>query len=226
MSDVIRLLLVDDHTLLRTVLSSTLRIDPQLEVVAEAGSGESGVRLAQQHRPDVVLLDVEMPGQSVTVTVRQLTQAVPRARIIILSMPDDCLLKQELTSLGVQAYLHDSATIDTLMSAIRRVAGSEPGPTISYSRRPTTMTPTEGPDSDNGGSGLLSARELEVLVRVATAMSNRQIAAALGITESTVKRHLRNIFGKLNAVSRLDAVNKAVQGALIGPRAEHRAPQL
>lgn len=209
--------------MLRSALCDILRLEPTLEIVAEAGSGEETVALAGVHRPDLVLLDVEMPGQPATVTVRQLREQVPAPKVLILSMYDDRPLVQELMDLGVCAYLHKSATRETLVSALHLVAASDHQVVISV--------PKQGPVQDGGpgqeGAGLpgppvpvpppLSARELEVLELVATARSNRQIAVRLGITESTVKRHLRNIFAKLGAVSRIDAVNKAKQAGLGDP---------
>jgi len=214
----VRLLVVDDHTLLRTALCNTLRVHPDIDIVAEAGSGEEAVRAAQVHRPDVVLLDIEMPGQHISETVRQLGQIVPRPEVMILSMYDDRALEADLVGQGVRAYLHKSITIEALTSAIDLVAGSKHKLTISVSRsQPATAFPP-GPDREVPlPSSQLSSREVEVLRCVSRAMSNRQIASSLGITEGTVKRHLRNIFAKLDAVSRLDAVNKAAARAIIPP---------
>lgn len=220
MAPTIRLLVADDHTLLRTALCNTLRLDPRITIVAEAGNGEEAVRAAVVHRPDIVLLDVEMPGQHVALTVRQLNQIAPHPAVMILSMYDDRCLEQDLARLGVRAYLHKSVTVETLTSAIELVAGSKQQLTISVSAHVQGAAPALA----GGGqpSPSVSTRELEVLHCVAEAMSNRQIATSLGITEGTVKRHLRNIFTKLDAVSRLDAVNKAVSQALIGPSSVHR----
>ena len=230
----VQLLVVDDHTLLRGALCEILRREPGLEVVAEAGDGEEGVRLAIEHRPDLVLLDVEMPGQPATATVRQLREYVPAAKILILSMHDDEALIHELLALGACAFLHKSAARETLLSALRLVATSDqqlvisvphqhgavrlpdPHPTGRWPGAPVPPWPTQrGPAP--AAQPLLSARELEVLAHVETALSNRQIGLRLGITESTVKRHLRNIFGKLDAVSRIDAVNKAKRVGLNPP---------
>lgn len=211
----VRLLVADDHVMLRSALCDILRLEVSLEVVAEAGNGEDTVALAARHRPDLVLLDVEMPGQPAAETVRQLRAQVPPAKVLILSMHDDEPLIRELMALGACAYLHKSATRETLLSALRLVATSDQQIVISVPRQDRTRpTRSRPPAAVVPPSAQLSAREIEVLEHVATALSNRQIATRLGITEATVKRHLRNIFSKLDAVSRIDAVNKAQQAGL------------
>lgn len=209
--DVVRILVADDHSLLREALCNLLGAEPGFEIVAQAGSGEAAVRLAAEHGPDVVLLDIEMPENNPSTTVRRLLGQDPELRIIVLSMYDDQHLVRELLSLGVSGYLHKSTGRETLVSAIREHGNGD-------RRRVTLSVSVDSLDprlADQPGPGSLSARELQVLACVADALSNRQIASRLGITEGTVKRHLRNIFGKLNAVSRIDAVNKAAARSLI-----------
>jgi len=203
----IRILVADDHTLLREALCDVLRTEPDFEIVADVGDADTVVRVATEVRPDVILLDVEMPGTPTLGTVARLRRTVPEARVIVLSMHDDPELMQDMLRSGARAYLHKSVSRVELVTAIRSVAS--PG------RLVLTITPAAG----SGPTGpLLSKREREVVALVAEARSNRQIAAQLAINEGTVKRHLRNIFGKLGAVSRLDAVNKALQAAEIRPR--------
>ncbi|AKJ11317.1 LuxR family transcriptional regulator [Streptomyces incarnatus] len=209
--DTVRILVADDHTLLREALCDLLRAEPDFEVVAQAGNGEDAVRLAAEHRPDVVLLDVEMPRNDPPVTVRRLLERDPGLRIIVLSMYDGQPLVQELLRLGVRGYLHKSTGRETLVSAVRDRDGAG-GQTVTVSVSPASLRPDPVP---GGGAEVLSERETEVLALVAQAMSNRQVAARLGIAEGTIKRHLRNVFAKLDAVSRIDAVNKAVERRLI-----------
>ncbi|MDT3398055.1 response regulator transcription factor [Streptomyces sp. B1866] len=224
--ETLRILVADDHTLLREALCDLLRLEPGFEIVAQAGNGEDAVRLAAQHRPDVVLLDIEMPRNDPPVTVRRLLQRDPALRIIVLSMYDGRHLVQELLSLGVRGYLHKSTGRETLVTAIRSGDGDRRTVTVSVS--PESLREA-APEPEGGGP--LSERELEVLGHVAEAMSNRQIAGRLGIAEGTVKRHLRNIFSKLDAVSRIDAVNKATERALLPkqkaapPAVGHSAPR-
>lgn len=200
------LLVVDDHTLLREALCDMLRLDPTFGTIEQASSGEGAVALADTVRPDLVLLDVEMPGQSAADTVRQLGAAAPQAKVVVLTMHDDQALVHELLTLGARAYLHKSASREMLLSVLKLVAASDQQTVVAVPRRDDNLEP---PASSSASSSVLSVRELEVLDLVALAMSNRQVASRLGITEATVKRHLRNIFGKLDAVSRIDAVNKA-----------------
>jgi two-component system nitrate/nitrite response regulator NarL len=196
----VRILLADDHTLLREALRDLLTAEPDFHVVAEAGDGDSALSLAAQSRPDVVLLDIEMPGHRPVQTVRQLAALNPPPKVIILSMYDDPGLVRELLQIGVYGYLHKGVSRADLVLAIRGVSRNR--------QRLTISVPWESAAEDRPGT--LSSREQEVLSLVASALSNRQIAGRLAISEGTVKRHMRNIFAKLGAVSRLDAVNKAV----------------
>ncbi|MFG2905902.1 response regulator [Kitasatospora sp. NPDC048286] len=208
----VRVLAADDHVLLRTALCNLLTREPDITVVGEAGDGPMAVHQAVQLQPDVILLDLEMPGPGPIETVRQLKTAVPDSRIVVLTMHDDDELVHSLLSEGAFGYLHKSATREVLLAAVRSAVA---GGTILFTpQRPTARPPrpADRPEPQN----VLTSRELEVLTCVAEAMSNRQIGRRLGITEGTVKRHLRNIFTKLEATTRLDAVNKAQSARLIG----------
>ncbi|TQF04192.1 response regulator transcription factor [Kitasatospora acidiphila] len=210
----VRILVADDHTLLREALCELLATEPGFEVVAQAGTGTETVALAARHRPDVLLLDIEMPENDPPVTVRRLLAQQPELRIIVLSMDDGRRLVQELLALGVCGYLHKSVSRQTLVATVRQ--RDEGKHTVTVSVSPGSVW-QGGEAADDELPGGLSQREVEVLEWTAQALSNRQIGSRLGITEGTVKRHLRNIFGKLDAVSRIDAVNKAVELELIPP---------
>lgn len=209
----IRILVADDHTLLREALCDLLRAERDFEIVAQSGTGTATIRLAGEHRPDVLLLDLEMPESDPPQTVTRLLAQDPELRIIVLSMHDAQELVQQLLSLGVRGYLHKGAGRETLVSAIRQSVG-DGTQTVTLSVSPESLRArTEEPEDPS----TLSVRERQVLLLVAEALSNRQIATRLGVTEATVKRHLRNIFTKLEAVSRIDAVNRAVARGLISP---------
>ena len=198
----ITILLVDDHALVRDGLRELLQTQRDMLVVGEAGDHESAVALVAEKQPDIVLLDVEIPGGDVTVTVGQIRSRSPQSRVIILSMHEGARLVQPLLTAGVRGYLLKSIHWQELVVAIRAVHADRDRLVLGVSRESLAYVPQGVPQ------GTLSARELEVLDLVAQALSNSQIASRLSLTEATVKRHLRNIFVKLGAVSRLDAVNK------------------
>jgi DNA-binding NarL/FixJ family response regulator len=202
-----RVAVVDDHHLLREALCDLLRTQPGLEVVASIGSVRALVPELLAAAPDVVLLDLEMPGHDPRRTVRELLARAPRVNVMILSMHDDGTLVNDLLSLGVRGYLHKTVDLVTLVAAIRGL--SDPDRTTVVVSSPHWQRPEP--------TTALTRREEEVLRKVSEAMSNREIARSLDITEGTVKRHLRNVFEKLGAVSRIDAVNKAVESGVLSP---------
>lgn len=199
------ILLVDDHVLVREGLRAILETQPDLHVVGEAADGATTLTLAAELRPDIVLLDVEIPGSEVTATVAQIRDRSPKSRIIIVSMYEGPQLVQSLIEVGIRGYLLKSVHWQELVVAIRAVRDDNDRVILGVSRESLRDAPQESAPGD------LSARELEVLNLAAQALSNSQIAARLHLTEATVKRHLRNVFAKLGAVSRIDAVNKARQ---------------
>ncbi|KAB1910124.1 response regulator transcription factor [Micromonospora tulbaghiae] len=208
-SDVsITIVLVDDHALFRHGLRELLSMEPDLVVLGEAGTGAEAVVMAARHRPDVMLLDAGIPGEQAAATIARTLAVAPDTRIIILSMFDEPAVVKELLGAGAQAYLVKTVTRDDLVATLRSVRGDGDRVMLSISRESFERV-------SDGRSSILSAREAEILALVAQAYSNSQIGRRLDITEGTVKRHLRNVFTKLGAVSRLDAVNKAVASNLI-----------
>jgi DNA-binding NarL/FixJ family response regulator len=201
--DRIAIVIVDDHALFRDGLREILQTQHDMRVVGEAGDSASAVTLAADKQPDIVLLDVEIPGAEVTATASQIRNRSPRSRILILSMHEGPQLVQALLETGIRGYLLKSIRWQELVVAIRAVHSDGDRVVLGVSRESLARV-HQGPSP-----GILSAREIEVLELVAQALSNSQIASRLNLTEATVKRHLRNIFAKLGAVSRLDAVNKS-----------------
>jgi DNA-binding NarL/FixJ family response regulator len=197
------ILIVDDHALVRQGLRKLLETQEDLQVVGEAGEAGEAVTLAAETEPDIVLLDVEIPGGEVTETVRRVRGSSPRSLVIILSMHEGPDLVRATLAAGIRAYLLKSVHWEELVVAIRAVHADSDRVILGVSQESLQAA------RPRPGQGELSDREREVLGLVAQALSNSQIASRLGLTEATVKRHLRNIFAKLGAVSRLDAVNKA-----------------
>lgn len=198
------IVVVDDHTLFREGLREILSLEDDFEVVGQAGDAQEGITVVGERRPDVLLLDVEMPRHQVQRTVPQFLRVSPRTRIVVLTMYDDPQLANQLIGLGARAYLVKSATRAELISVIRGVCVDERRAVVSMSRR--GFGP-QGPP--------LTRRQAEVLGLAAQALSNAQIADRLYIAESTVKRHLTKVYAQLGAVSRVDAINKARAAVLI-----------
>lgn len=198
-------LIVDDHALVCEGLHGILETQEDLHVVGQASDAASAVALSAEYQPDVVLLDIEIPGGDATITVGKIRDCSPGSRVIILSMYEGPQLVNALLEAGIRGYLLKSIHWQELVTAIRAVVADDDRVVLGVSRESLR------PFQHRIGEDTLSAREREVLALVGEALSNRQIAARLSLTEATIKRHLRNIFAKLGAVSRMDAVNKASQ---------------
>lgn len=203
-------MLVDDHTLFRHGLRELLSLEPDLTVVADAGTGAEAVVLAGEHHPDVMVLDVGIPGEEAATTIARTLAVAPDTQVVVLSLFDEPSVVKGLLSAGARAYLLKTVTREDLVATIRSVRAAKDRLMLSISRESFEHVTGSGPK-------LLSHRELEIIELVAKACSNSQIARRLDIAEGTVKRHLRNVFAKLGAVSRLDAVNKAVAMHMISP---------
>ncbi|MFI7448410.1 response regulator [Nonomuraea sp. NPDC049714] len=207
----ISIALVDDHALFREGLREILESVGDMRIVGEAGDSMAAVALVTGARPDVVLLDVEIPGDEVTETVSRIRSMSPETRIIILSMYDGPQLLSRLLAAGIRGYLLKSVHRHELIAAVRSVHEDPSRVVLAVSRNSVAQV-------EAAAAPTLSEKELEVLQLAAQALSNSQIARRLGLAEATVKRHMRNIFVKLNAVSRIDAVNKALAASLITPQ--------
>ncbi|MFG1804252.1 response regulator [Micromonospora carbonacea] len=211
----IRVCLADDHTLLRDGIREMLSTEPEFAVVGEASSGPEALALVMRLRPDVLLLDVEMPGPGAAAVIRQARRVAPETRVIVLTMHDDPDMVHDLLEAGAVAYLLKTILRDDLVAAVRSVVRRPTQSVLLAVSRETVERLDRQKPRTNGTP--LTSRELEVLRLTAEAMSNAQIANRLFITEATVKRHLTNIYAKLQAVSRVDAIRKATAARLIKP---------
>lgn len=207
----VRVLLADDHTLFREGVAEMFAAEEGVRVVGEAEDGDAAVALAEKEHPDVVLLDVEMPGPGAEETSRRILRVSPGSRVVVLTMHDEPPLVRDLLGSGAHAYMIKNATRQELLAAVEAVARDEDRIMLSVSRE--TLDRLEGWEKT-----ALSARELEVLSLAARAMSNAQIASHLYISEGTVKRHLTNVYAKLGVASRVEAVNAAVAAGLVASR--------
>lgn len=206
----ISVVLVDDHALFREGVAELLASEETFRVVAQGADSAEALALVAQHRPDVILVDVEMPGPGARATIRRLRQEHPDTRVIVLTMHDKPELVRELLDQGASAFLVKEITRLELIAAVRSVVTSRGNVVLlSVSRRTVNQLDNPPPIA------ALSTRELEVLQLAELAMSNAQIGKQLRITEGTVKRHLTNIYAKLGAVSRVDAIRKATAARLI-----------
>jgi NarL family two-component system response regulator LiaR len=205
MSAPIRLLLVDDHAIIRQGIKALLRARPEIEVVGEAGSGEEGVALCEQHAPDVVLLDLVMPGIGGVEAARRIKLASPRTHVIVLtSYHEDEHILPAIRA-GALSYLLKDIPPEELVEAIRKAARGEA--TLSSQVATLLMQALQGTSVNTSAPQPppLSQRELEVLRLIAEGLANTEIAENLFVSETTVKSHVSNILGKLHLADRTQA---------------------
>ena len=212
----IRVLVVDDQELFRRGLTMLLAVEPGLEVVGEAGDGLEGVTLAETAAPDVVLLDVRMPKQSGIEACLAIKEAVPSAKIVMLTVSDEEADLYEAVKSGAAGYLLKDSSIEEVAQAIRVVNEGQslisPSMAVKLIDEFKQMSqPDRGPVS----TFRLTDRELEVLRLVAKGLNNREVAKELFISENTVKNHVRNMLEKLQLHSRMEAVMYAVKEKLL-----------
>jgi len=202
-----RIVLTDDHPLLRKALKDLLAKEADIEIVGEAGDGKEAVRLAIEMVPDMVIMDISMPNMDGLEATRQIKAACPNVAVLVLTVhtDDECILK--ILQAGAAGYIIKSAFGDEVVQAVRSVVTGEMvlSPAIGQrllkqaARYPTRPVLLEAGEK-------LSARELEILKLTARGMINKDIALALGIKLRTVKGHLADIFSKLRVASRTEAV--------------------
>ncbi|MFN2198371.1 MAG: response regulator [Anaerolineales bacterium] len=201
----IGILLVEDQTLMRQGLKTILNLEPGMQVVAEAGNGREGIQKALELRPEIILMDVQMPELDGVEATRAICAAWPEAKVIILTTFDrDDYVYQGIRA-GAMGYLLKDTPAERLVATIRTVAAGEPfiQPEIASRALRELVRPDATPLEP------LTERESEVLVLLAQGMSNKEIAGRLVLTEGTVKNHVSSILGKLQAENRTQAANIA-----------------
>ena len=212
----VRVLVVDDQELFRRGITMLLASDDGIEVVGEAGDGVEATELAAATAPDVVLLDVRMPRRSGIEACRAIKEAVPSAKILMLTMSDEEADLYEAVKSGAAGYLLKDSSLEEVNNAVRIVAEGQslisPSMAVKLIDEFKQMARV---DREQVPTLRLTERELEVLRLVAKGMNNREIAQELYISENTVKNHVRNILEKLQLHSRMEAVMYAVREKLL-----------
>lgn len=228
----IRIILVDDHVVLRAGLRMLLSADPEIVIVGEAENGAQGVALAQEALPDVVLMDISMPDMNGIEATRRIKAAAPEIAVLALTMHEDDQYFFEMLAAGASGYVPKRAAPNDLIAAIHAVnaGGMFLFPSVArllvndFLHRREPGTPPEPVDGNARPSGPhptfdeLTDREREVLILIAEGRSNQEIADALVISVKTVSRHRENIMSKLNLHTRVELVRYAIEKGLIDLR--------
>ncbi|HXF20653.1 MAG TPA: response regulator transcription factor [Streptosporangiaceae bacterium] len=204
----VRVLVADDHPVVRAGLAAMLSAEPGLDVVGEAASGEEAVLLAARHRPAVVLTDLRMPGSGGLAAIRRITAELPGVRVVVLTTYDSDADILPAVEAGAAGYLLKDTPRAALVDAIFAAARGETvlAPVVAG----RLVTRLRGPQPES-----LSARETAVLAAAARGLTNAQIGRELFISEATVKTHLLRAYAKLGVSSRTAAVTKAIEAGLL-----------
>jgi two-component system NarL family response regulator len=201
----IRILIADDHSVVREGLVSLVKRKSNMAVVGEASNGREAVELWKEHRPDVAVIDLRMPELDGVGAIKEIRELDENAHIIVLTTYDGDEDIYRAIKAGAKAYLLKDTARDALVDCVRRVHAGE-----TY-----LPPPLAAKLADRVSGQALSARELEVLQRMAAGKSNKEIGAELFISEGTVKTHVKSIFTKLDVVSRTEAIATATRRGLI-----------
>jgi two-component system NarL family response regulator len=205
MADPIRILVVDDHHVVRQGLVALLNITPEIEVVGQAAEGVEAIRLYRSLRPNITLMDLQMPGLSGVETIRRIRNDDPAARFIVLTTFDGDEDIYRALEAGARAYLLKGMTVEELTSAIKAVHAGK-----------TRISPAIAEKLAERMSGpALTAREQDVLERIVAGRSNKEIASDLEISEATVKTHINSLLGKLGVGDRTHAATVAIQRGIV-----------
>jgi DNA-binding NarL/FixJ family response regulator len=215
-NEAIRVLVVDDHDLFRTGLASLLAMQPDITVVAQASGGRMGVRLAEELRPDIVLMDLSMPDLEGPAATREILHRNPDARVLVLTVASDDSDVEAALEAGACGFMAKDTPVDRVAVAVRAAAQGVAwlSPRAAQLVLGRVRQHATGPELDGGLQEQLSARELDVLRLIARGMENADIAEELAISPRTAKNHVSNILAKLGLPSRVQAAIYAVRRGL------------
>jgi DNA-binding NarL/FixJ family response regulator len=214
----IRLLLVDDHALFRKGLVSLLKREAEFQVVAEAEDGAEAIKKAKQFKPDLVLMDIHMPGTDGIEATRRIREMLPATRVVILTVSEDDKDLFEGIKCGAHGYLLKKLEPEELYAMLRGVfEGEAPISRSTASRILNEFAVQARRKATVQLEEELSAREKDVLQALASGLTNKEIGNKLGIAENTVKNHLKNILGKLHLENRVQAATFALQKGFVSP---------
>ena len=212
----IRVLVADDHAIVRTGIRHVLESEPGFVVVAEASSGAEALELAESLRPDVAVLDISMPGESGLRIAAELRQRSPETRALILSMHDNTEYVLESLRAGAQGYLLKDSAATELRGAVRAVQRGESYFSPAIAGRLSAVVRGDPADSATIALAQLTARERQVLVGVAQGHTNREIAQQLGISHRTVESHRESLMRKLGVRTVAGLTRLALEAGLVG----------
>lgn len=213
MSDKIKVMLADDHALMREGIKQLLEFDGTIEVIAEASDGVSCLEKLEQVKPDVLLLDINMPNKNGIEVLETIRNRRMDMKVLILTVHNEVEYLLKAVDIGVDGYLLKDTDFYELKKAIMGVLQGESY--IQPSLIPTLNSRLIARDADKEKIDLLTKRELEVLIEVANGMFNKEIATSLNISERTVKNHISNIFKKIDVADRTQAAVFAIRNDII-----------
>lgn len=211
--DTIRVLIVDDHSMVRTGLATFIQIKPDLELVGEARDGQQALHMCERFQPDVVLMDLIMPNMDGITATRAISERWPQTQVIVLTSFQENQLVQDAVQAGAISYLLKDVSSDELATAIRAAYAGRPtlAPEAAQALMQAARSASEGPELGHD----LTPREREVLSLIVEGLNNPQIGERLSISVTTVRSHVSNILSKLGVSNRAEAIALTVREKLV-----------